>query len=95
MANGLTMFPESYESFIEQYQTKEPKFGEMYVPAVKVRQALEHCISKQEHYCTNADILEKINESPYYYMALCQEVINTKMKDEIIDTIFGGIVNGI
>lgn len=92
---SLTLFPDDYKEFLDQNSTNMPKFGDDWISKTKVLQAFEHYISKQEHYCTNADILEKINESPYYYMALCQEVINTKMKDEIIDTIFGGIVNGI
>ena len=80
---SLTLFPDDYKEFLEQNSTNMPKFGDDWISKTKAMQGFEHYISKDNHYCTNADILEKINESPYYYKALCEEVINNRLVEAI------------
>lgn len=84
MSNGLTMFPEDYKDFVDKYSTKEPKFGEEWIPKLKVLQALEHYTSDN-----SKDIVEKIEDSPYFYMSICQEIINNRMRDQIIKEVRG------
>lgn len=86
MSEGLTMFPESFDKFIEQYQTKEPKFGDYYIPALKVRQALEHYAAAANE--KGISLTDALAQDPTYVMTLALKEVIANCTNLIIENIY-------
>ncbi len=80
----MEMFPDNYEEFINQYSTKETKFGVEYIPTVKAKQAMAHYLKYED---SGTAIEEAIAENPYLVMSVCLEVMQRKMLDEMTERI--------